>query len=1232
MYLRRSFYDTARIIYRKLPLSAARKLKLRSFAISKIQSPKQVFLNSNSRSYTSIKEGGKLKPTNSTNVKSVIQYLNRPAYTGSSERWHYSEFMLHVWRSRLDLQKVFNIETELGRMGYVKWYLISARKEYGLTADAYPEYVLDELSRSGDSQIQEIVNQLFAERKSIGGNSGDMTTESLSKKPFGANLIGYARGEFGMGEHVRMVAKSCNLVDVPFSVIDFEEKGFHGKRDNSVSHWISSEQQYPVNIFHINADAYPSLFFHFSLSFFDGHINVGYWAWELENCPEEFDLALNMVDEVWAISEFVRDSFAQRSKVPVVNMPLAVSVPEVGDKYGRSYYGLPEEDFVFLYTFDSASYIDRKNPIAAVKAFKYAFSQKEDNVRLVLKTMNASEKDPLWKALISEIGNDPRINIFQKRMTRQEVVGLNAVCDAFVSLHRSEGFGRCIAESMLLGKPVIVTNYSGSTDFANEYTACAIDYELLPVPEGNYPCWENQVWADPDWKQAAWFMRKLYSDEEYRNYVAIRGQRFIQENYSEAVIGKKYRDRLKKIAAENTDEKLSAMQEQTQVDMIAGEFDGDQILIHLDKPALSDNVKPIVSDVFEISGWAIATSGVSSVTVSVDSNSEQIAHLGILRPDVGALYPDITGSERCGFFCRIDLEKYGDGIRTVEIKLYSSSCIVETIKFEILIDNSESVYNKWLARNVYLADKGRSNRLHEDSLSASPFISIASTGVGVEIEHFILDTLRSLKAQIYTNWELIVDTEVDKNGKVKECAKTLGVTEYIRYVRNKSTNFWGVLETCNNDLVGVIDFGDVLDPRALYAFALAFNNDPNLGLVYADEDEYHDGHRTQPVFKPGWSPTLFENCNYFGRPWFVKKAIFDTALSNLDHTTESSIMSEIVKHDSCIAHIPTVMCSRRRIRQIGDKSIDPQTKKSNSYQGKNGRMFSEDAPLVSIIMPTRLGDRNLVERCLSSVFSKSAYVNFELIVVVNNVVDFESAMEYLNRWPLTVVEYNGVFNWAAINNFGARLASGKYLLFMNDDIEIQGRNWLAAMVHAAIPSQVGVVGATLRYPNGSIQHAGLALNQNCESGITHLFRFFSGRESWLSNLLYLDRECTAVTGACMLTPSDIFNALGGFDEGFPLVCNDSDYCFRVWEGGYRCVVTGDTGLIHHEGISRGGMKESGDIKRFKKKWRELLAQDDPYVNPNLSSTESGSVDPLVVASIIARKNGSMFSIDGGKLN
>jgi glycosyltransferase involved in cell wall biosynthesis len=234
-------------------------------------------------------------------------------------------------------------------------------------------------------------------------------------------------------------------------------------------------------------------------SAFEGYHNIGWWPWELSVFPKAWQPhAFKLVDEVWASSTFLEDMYKRSTDKPVHLVPLAVSVDRL-KKHPRKYYGLPEKKYLFLYVFDFNSSVARKNPMAAVKAFKQAFPQTDKSVGLVLKTMNTNSTNPEWQAFIKECKADKRIYVLTETMDRPDVLGLIDCCDAYISLHRAEGFGRTIAEAIVLQKPVIATNYSGNIDFSSCMNSSLVSVDIVDVNINEYQ-WiatsDDAVWAE----------------------------------------------------------------------------------------------------------------------------------------------------------------------------------------------------------------------------------------------------------------------------------------------------------------------------------------------------------------------------------------------------------------------------------------------------------------------------------------------------------------------------------------------------------------------------------------------------------------------------------------------------------------------------------------------------------------------------------------------------------------
>lgn len=488
-------------------------------------------------------------------TSAFTKYLLSPTNAVPNDDGYFiTRLMYYIWKARPDLNRIFNLHDKTSRLEYCRWLLLWGSREYGLPADAYPDELLTKLAESRG--VAGYVARLVLVEKQKGGApdaaAGDDRTSTYPQPQScseGINLIGQFRGQLGLGELSRAAVRACRAAAIPYSIVDCQITGVHGAEDHSIEGWTgdSTAPNHRINILSFTPISLPPLYFAIGENFFSRHYNIGYWPWELAKCPPEFELAFRMVDEVWAISTFTSESLRTYASVPIVTMPPAVSIPAFSCRYSKAYFGLEEGTFHFIFVFDAASSLVRKNPLGVALAFKTAFPRNREKVRLVLKVMNASAREPAWEELLAVARDDRRIMIVDKRLSREETLGLTSVCDAFVSLHRSEGFGFGMAEAMLLGKPVVATNYSGSLDFAHEGTACVVNYTLTSVPAGSYPFWHGQVWAEPVIEHAALLMQQLVENDSYREKIAKIGQRFVCDNFNERTIGARYAARLNEL-------------------------------------------------------------------------------------------------------------------------------------------------------------------------------------------------------------------------------------------------------------------------------------------------------------------------------------------------------------------------------------------------------------------------------------------------------------------------------------------------------------------------------------------------------------------------------------------------------------------------------------------------------------------------------------------------------------
>lgn len=343
----------------------------------------------------------------------------------------------------------------------------------------------------------------------------------------GVNLIGALYGELGIGEDVRLMGLVLEKSGIPFSAFEFP-KGAGGRNNDFMLKKKSSDyNSYDINLFCLPPyEGYLSLL-QLPHSFFKGRYNILYAPWELPRWPKIHDALFEIFDEVWTATGFVLNG-CPKGAHNVFKMPLPVSLTHLRleNKMKRDHFNLSSGFFYFLFMFDSNSKMERKNPLACLRAFRQAFPLGTENVGLVVKAMNLNELAQETQELFLHVKKDSRIKIISSTLDRENVIDLINSCDAFISLHRSEGFGRGLAEAMLLKKPVVTTAFSGNMEFTNKDNSYLVDYKLIDVKTGDYFFPDGQKWADVDIASAAQQMRLCLVDEDLRRHKV--GQGFLQ--------------------------------------------------------------------------------------------------------------------------------------------------------------------------------------------------------------------------------------------------------------------------------------------------------------------------------------------------------------------------------------------------------------------------------------------------------------------------------------------------------------------------------------------------------------------------------------------------------------------------------------------------------------------------------------------------------------------------------
>ena len=563
---------------------------------------------------------------------------------------------------------------------------------------------------------------------------------------------------------------------------------------------------------------------------------------------------------------------------------------------------------------------------------------------------------------------------------------------------------------------------------------------------------------------------------------------------------------------------------------------------------------------------------------------------------------------------------------------------IQRAKIEKL--RNQASYPNWLARNEVLDIEAMTQEIA--TFHYQPKISIAMPVYNVE-EKWLRLCIDSILNQVYTNWELCMadDASTDPNVK-KILTEYQQLDERIRVVFreqnghiSEATN--SALAIATGEFVALLDNDDELAINAFYEVVKVLNENPKLDLIYSDEDKIDmDGNRSDPAFKPDWSPDLLLGTNYISHLGVYRRSILEE-IGGFRKGYEGSQDYDLVLRftekttKERIKHIPKVLYYWRMLptstavdqgskgyafeaglRAVQDALVRRGINGHATHGAANGLYDVyydiESEKLVSIIIPTKNGYKD-VQRCVSSIIEKTTYQNYEIIMADNGSTDpkmHELYAEFEQQLPgrFFVESIDIPFNFSTINNRAAKKAHGEYLLFLNNDTEVITENWLTLMVSFAQQERIGCVGAKLLYPNNTVQHAGVILGLGGVAGHGH-YGYPHGDLGYFGRLA-INVNYSAVTAACLLLKKADFDAVGGFEEAFTVAFNDVDLCLKVQALGRDNVWLHEAELYHFESQTRGYDDKGKKKKRFEQekvmmeeKWGPLI-ENDPFYNPNLT--------------------------------
>jgi GT2 family glycosyltransferase len=548
-------------------------------------------------------------------------------------------------------------------------------------------------------------------------------------------------------------------------------------------------------------------------------------------------------------------------------------------------------------------------------------------------------------------------------------------------------------------------------------------------------------------------------------------------------------------------------------------------------------------------------------------------------------------------------------------------------------------YKAWIKRNEPNALGLERQKRESLAFRYRPKISVV-TPVWNTDDKWLRLAIESVIAQTYDNWELCLADGGSAKPHVRAVLEEYAAKEtrvkvkFLPENKGISGNSNEALSLATGEFIALLDHDDELAPFALFECIALLNNQPETDFIYSDEDKISGKKRHSPFFKPDWSPDLLLSCNYTCHLGLYRRSIaveIGGFRSAFDGSQDYDLVLRYMDRTKRIAHVPAVLY---HWRVLVESAASHSTAKPYAYvagrqalsdylrrNGVSGEVVDGASPgyyrvkrniigrpLVSIIIPSK-DNQVVLKKCVDSILEQTDYDNYEIIIVDNQSTE-PSMLGYcaqiVTNPKISVLKYDRPFNFSAINNWAASQAKGQHLLLLNDDTEVISPGWLSAMLEHAQRNEVGVVGALLLYPNGNIQHCGIIVGVGPDRTSGHAFYRLPNHPGYMGRIRSIG-NCSAVTAACMMVRKEVFLELGGLDEALPRNHNDIDLCLKARAKGYLIVYTPYARLYHLESYSRGYKDERGgrdtfvqELNLFRTRWASVLAEGDPYYNPNLN--------------------------------
>ncbi len=537
-------------------------------------------------------------------------------------------------------------------------------------------------------------------------------------------------------------------------------------------------------------------------------------------------------------------------------------------------------------------------------------------------------------------------------------------------------------------------------------------------------------------------------------------------------------------------------------------------------------------------------------------------------------------------------------------------------------------YQEWFERHRASASDLERMRHEARAFGFQPLISVIMPVFDTPVLR-LEEAVESVLAQAYENWELLLIDDGSSSADLLHALPDLAARDR-RIVLGKVGKHAGIsaasnrgLELARGEWVSFLDHDDVLEPDALFQFSKLLQTHREAEMIYSDEDKLAEDGFEAPLFKPDWSPDFFLSYNYVGHLTAVRRNLVQKIgefRSEFDSAQDYDLFLRVAEQTNRIHHIPRVLYHWRRsadssaisVRQkpgqleATRRAIEDHLKRrgERAHVAVDWRTHAFcvrrdllELRKISIIISS-CHDSESVERCIESLTSKTSYPNYEVFIVQGDTQSL-NVHHYFSGLPHRLLRLPGASNISALRNFAVKQTAAPWLLFLDDNIEVIEADWLTIMAEHIQRPGVGAVGARLLNPSDTIEHAGIVLGVN---GIAQpAFRGFPAEHPGANRQLQITRNCSAVSGACMLTRREVFQEVGGFDEGLTESLADIDLCLKMRRAGHLIVYTPFAKLYWHEPHYDKVDPPGEAIMR--ERWSGVL-QRDPYYNPNLSRAEA----------------------------